>query len=79
MKQRKLRRLYFDLEVSPNIVSTWRIGYNINIMHDNIVKERAIICACYKWEGDDRVYSLQWNKGDDNKLVYDLLDRKSVV
>lgn len=71
-KSKKLKRLYFDLEVSPNIVSTWRVGYNLNITPDNIIKERAIICACYKWEGDSKVHYLAWDKGCDNKLVHDL-------
>lgn len=69
-----LKRLYFDLETSPNIVYSWNIGYKLNISHDNIINERAIICACYKWEGEDKVHSLVWNKGDDGELIYKLYD-----
>lgn len=68
-KTRKKKRLFFDLEVSPNIVFSWRIGGDISLSHDDIIKERAIICACYKWEGEKEVHSLEWNKGDDKQLL----------
>ena len=48
---------------------TWRVGQKINISHDSIIQERAIICICYKWEGEDKVHSLEWNKGDDKALL----------
>jgi len=63
------KRLFFDIETSPNIVTSWRIGYNLNISHDNIVKERAIICVCWKWEGEDEVHLLTWDKKQDDKKL----------
>lgn len=63
------KRLFFDIEVSPNIVASWSIGYKINLSYDNILRERAIICICYKWEGEDTVHSLQWNNGDDKQML----------
>ncbi len=68
-KNKPKRRLFFDLEVSANIVFSWRIGNDICLPHDSIIKERAIICVCYKWEGEDKVHSIQWNKGDDKELL----------
>lgn len=65
-----IKRLYFDIETSPNIVYSWNIGYNLNIDYNNIIQERAIICVCYKWEGDDEVHYIHWNKGNDKTLVY---------
>lgn len=65
----KSKRLYIDLEVSPNIVLAWRAGYKLNISHEDIIQERAIICVCYKWEGDTQISSMRWNKGDDKELV----------
>lgn len=70
---RTKKRLFYDIETSYNIVKSWRIGYNCTINVDDIIKERAIICVCYKWEGEDTVYSLIWDKGDDRKLVEDFL------
>ena len=68
-KNKPKRRLFFDLEVSANRVFSWRVGRDIDISPESIIQERAIICACFKWEGDDRVYSLRWNKGDDKELL----------
>lgn len=74
MKEVKIRRLIWDIETSPDIAFTWRVGFKINLSHDNILKERAIICVCYKWEGDDKVYSLEWDNGDDYELCKQFLE-----
>ena len=66
------KRLFFDLEVSPNIGFFWQSGHQISVGYDSIIKERAIICICYKWEGKDKVYHLKWDKNQcDKKLVQD--------
>lgn len=70
-KQPLIKRLFFDVEVSPNIGFFWKSGYKLNISYDNIIKERAIICICYKWENESKVHFLHWNKGDDKKLIND--------
>jgi hypothetical protein len=68
------KRLFFDIEVSPNIVFSWRSGYRLNIDPDNIIQERKIICVCWKWEGSDEVHSLTWDKKqDDKKLLKDFI------
>lgn len=72
--EKRLKRLYFDLETSPNVVFSWNVGYKLNISYENIIQERAIICACYKWEGESEVKHLVWNKGDDSELIYQLYD-----
>ena len=48
---------------------SWRVGYRINIDYDNIVKERAIICAAWKWAGDTKVRAEVWNDQQDDKVV----------
>lgn len=63
------RRLYFDIETSPNVVLSFRVGRDLHIDHDNIVKERAIICIAYKWENDPRVYSFAWDKNQCDKAM----------
>jgi DNA polymerase elongation subunit (family B) len=65
----KIKRLYFDIETSYNIVKSWRIGYDIKLDPSSIIKERAIICICYKWEGDKNVKCLTWNRGDDSSMI----------
>jgi uncharacterized protein YprB with RNaseH-like and TPR domain len=65
----KPKRLFFDIETSPNIGMFWTSGYKLNIGHNNIIKERAIICICYKWEGDEKVYSLTWDDNQNDKKM----------
>lgn len=69
MNQLQKKRLFFDIETSPNIGFFWQSGYKLNIPYQNIIKERAIICICYKWEGDDKVYSLNWDGKQDDKVL----------
>jgi predicted PolB exonuclease-like 3'-5' exonuclease len=64
------RRLFFDIETSPNIGMFWEAGYKKNIDYSNILKERAIICICYKWEDDSEVVALHWDsKQSDKKML----------
>jgi len=66
----QIKRLFFDIETSPNIGLFWTAGYKLNIAPESIIKERAIICICYKWAGEDKVYSLNWDDNqDDRKLL----------
>jgi len=62
------KRLFYDIETSPNIGFFWGSGYRISIPPENIIKERAIICICWKWEGQEKVHSATWDNGCD-KLV----------
>lgn len=66
----KKRRLFFDIETAPNIGLFWEAGYKKNIDYSNIIKERAIICICYKYEGDKEVSYLTWDeKQSDKKML----------
>jgi hypothetical protein len=65
----RIRRLFWDIETSPNIVFSWRCGSKIFVSHDSIIRERAIICICYKWEDKKKVHALTWDDGDDRRLV----------
>lgn len=62
------RRLFFDIETSPNVSLVWRTGYNLRVDYDTIVEERAIICIAYKWE-DMPVQSLKWDKNQCDKRM----------
>jgi len=68
-KERKVKRLFFDIETSPNIVFSWNVGRKINLDVDNIIQERAIICIAYKFEGESKTQCLTWNNGDDKELL----------
>lgn len=58
----KIKRLYFDCETSPNVGTFWEAGWGKTISYHNILKERAIICICWKWEYEDKVHSVTWDK-----------------
>lgn len=70
----KFKRLFFDIETSPNIVYSWNIGYNLNISYENILTERAVICICYKWEHENTVHSLVWDRGNDKQLLIEFAE-----
>ena len=64
------KRLFFDIETSPNIGLFFTAGFKLNIGYDSIIKERAIICICYKWEDDKEVNYLHWDsKQCDKKML----------
>src|SRR5260221_12903165 len=63
-----LRRLFLDIETSPNVVYSWRVGYKIALNSENIITERAIICIGYKWQGEPVQY-LTWHNGDDAAML----------
>jgi hypothetical protein len=67
----KIKRLFWDIEVTPNLVWSWRVGYKINLQHENIVQERKVICIGYKWEGERHPTVLRWdrNHGDRDMLA----------
>jgi len=63
------RRLFFDIETSPNIGLFWEAGFKKNIDTSNIIKERAIICICWKWEDDKNVEFVHWDGKQDDKAL----------
>jgi len=70
----KINRLFWDIETSPNVGLFWQTGYKLNIQHDSIVQERAIMCICYKWENRKTVHALTWDKGDDKEMIKNFID-----
>lgn len=63
------RRMFFDIETSPNIGLFWKSGYRQTITPESIIKERAIICICWKWEGEKEVNYLTWDHDQDDKTM----------
>ena len=69
-----IRRLYFDIETSPCIGWFWRPGYKLNLSYDNVYEDAKIICICYKWSGQKKIYHLKWDKKqNDKKMIADFL------
>lgn len=67
--ERKVRRLFWDIETSPNVVYTWRIGFKLNLGHNLIIRERKVICICWKWEDDPVVHELHWDHEQDDRSM----------
>ena len=64
-----MNRIFFDIETSPNKVYSWRAGFKLNIQHDAIIDERAVICICYKYEGNAKVHVLKWDENHCDKKM----------
>ena len=65
----KVKRLFFDIETSPNVGLFWSTGNRIHLSPENILKERKIICIGYQWQ-DKQPQSLQWTaKQDDAPML----------
>jgi len=64
-----MRRLFFDIETSYYLGWFWRPSFKTQITYDQVIKDSAIICISYKWQGSDKVYSLKWDKGCDKALL----------
>ena len=69
VKTKTAKVLIYDIETSPNIGWFWTAGYKQNIGTNQILKERAVICVSYKWEGENEVYNLTWDKNQDDKFL----------
>jgi hypothetical protein len=70
-----INRLFFDIETSPNVVYSWRLGYKVQLSPDNLLEERAVICIGYKWQNGKAAHSLVWNKaGDDKAMLLEFMD-----
>jgi len=57
-----IKRLFWDIEVSPNVGFFWRSGAKQYVNVDGIIRERSIIAIGYKWEGESKVTVLSWDQ-----------------
>ena len=76
------KRLFFDIETSYNQGWFWRPSFKTSISYDQVLKESAIICICYKWQGSDKVYHLTWDKGCDKAMMdkfYSIIEQADEV
>ena len=68
------KRLFYDIETSFEIGKFWRPSWKAVIRHSDVLIESAIICISYKWEGQKKVHSVQWDEGCDKSLVSAFMD-----
>ncbi len=64
-----MNRLFLDIETSPNVVLSWRVGRKINIDNENILEERKVICVGFKWEKEKKATVLTWDENQNDKAM----------
>ena len=67
-KKVPVKRLFFDIETGYYLVRLWRIGKVGYVSPEQIKEDKQIFCICYKWQGDDKVYSLDYRMGEREML-----------
>lgn len=63
------KRLFFDIETSYMQGWFWQPSFKTSISYDQVLKDSAIICICYKWQGSDKMYHLKWDNGCDKEMM----------
>lgn len=70
LDQENIKRLFYDIETSQYETRTFRIGYNINLGYQNVKKLAKIICISWKWEDEEKIHNLSWDKSQcDKKMI----------
>jgi len=54
----KIKKVLYDIETFPNILTTWDLFPKNMIPIQNILKERSLICAAWKVHGETKVHSI---------------------
>jgi DNA polymerase elongation subunit (family B) len=68
-KKKEFKRLFFDIETSYVKALVWRPGDQY-VPITNIRGRTKIICISYKWQHEDKVQTLTWDKNhSDRKMV----------
>jgi predicted PolB exonuclease-like 3'-5' exonuclease len=68
-------RLFYDIETTPNVVLSWRVGNKVNLTPDNIIQERKIICISWKWENSKDTFCIHWDDDQcDKKMLEEFVE-----
>lgn len=60
-----MKRLFLDIETSPNLGYFWRPGWRVNISYENIIEPAQIILVAWKWEHEKTVQLVNWDVSAD--------------
>jgi len=66
-----IKRLFFDIETSyyQLLIHAWQLkNFQRYFSYKDIVREKEIICISYKWQGEDKVHTLDWSMGEKRML-----------
>lgn len=69
-----MRRLFFDVETSFGLATVFQIGHDVNIPYTNLKVEPHIVCICYKFQGEKKVKSLEWDKGNEKQMIKSFIE-----
>jgi len=70
-KKIPIKRLFFDIETGYYIlkIRTWQLrNFQKYFNYDDIIREKEILCICWKWEYEDTIHSLDWRMGEKKML-----------
>ncbi len=70
-KSLPIKRLFFDIETSYYVlkINTWQLRSNLKYFdHNDIIREKEIICISYKWQYENEVHTLDWRNGEKSML-----------
>jgi RNase_H superfamily len=62
-----IRVLFWDIETSPVICSTWSL-YPESLNHSDIIEDWRIICAAWKWADSNTIESTHWAPTSDKQI-----------
>lgn len=67
-----MRKLFLDIETSPNVVYTWGL-FDQNIGINQIIDTTRILCVAWKFDGDKTTsFSAEWLPGGRKKMIRDI-------
>lgn len=72
------RVLLYDIETTHNKVAAFRLLNDFTLPHENILQERYIVCASWKWLGEKKVYAVS-TLDDPKRFKKDFTDDFVVV
>jgi len=70
-KDINIKRLFFDIETSyyQLLIKSWQLkNFQSYFNHEDIVREKEIICISYKWQYENKVHTLDWSLGEKEML-----------
>ena len=74
----KPRVLFWDIETSLQTVAVFQLAHNDWIDPSSIISERYVICAGWKWQGEDKVHTVSV-LDDPKRFAKDPYDDKHVI
>lgn len=75
------KTLIYDIELAPNIVSSWQL-FNTTIGMSQIIEPARIICFAYRWHGQKKTqFASEWGDGYSEMIatLYALFEEANVV